>query len=828
MFAVDEDSEPQAGHKKPRLPNACTHCRSKKIKCDSAIMPNNICSNCIAYDIECTREPMKKRRPRIGPSPRSIHTTVDAILSTRRRFEVPKDPAIVKGILVDLANYVRVLEEDIARLRQELGQKSPSAQDDSSLVLSQPHSQRETFQSVHDLSDADDPVDELTRDFKVFGYYDNSIRHYGATSTRHFIESALDVKKEYTSDARLVDIHTSFKRREFWSIQPWQKIKSDNPPPFEFPPGDLMTELIELYFTQSNPYLPILYRPSFLQSMSEGVHLRDRYFGALVLAVCALGARFSDDPRVLEDYTTSKHSSGWKWIHQIPPMKQSFDEPPSLHEVQFYTVYIMFMSSTTTPEACWVIISTGIRLLQDVGAHRRQVTNTKPSVETESWKRVFWLLYSVDILTSTLLGRPRAMSQNDCDADLPIDCDDDCWEQPDPHLVFQQPTGKPSSMAYWICFLKLMNIADLMLHTIHSVKQSDIWSAAFGLSKQERNEKIISEIDSLLNKWVDEIPYHLKWDPDREDILHFDQSVLLYTTYYAIQILAHRPFIPGSGENSQSSIPSLAICANAARFCIHIVQVQQQRKTGVFFVPSVMFSLFNAAIVLLVNTWMGKQLMGAALNISKDLAEVHWVISTLHLYEDRWDQAGRLADVLDEVVSISHFDYPSGQPEQSSSRKRLRVEENPDNFLSFGASTPALNEGSSGITTTTPSVSVDGGSNHPMGLETLGGLQHPLNTNKLRTFPVYEPLQDWSVYQDAHDPTSSWAMTNDNPLGPYATASQSAMDFTEGSPGMSGPYEQSLGGETYNYNPTQIDSEEWASYMAAIDEILQAANSRGV
>lgn len=35
-----------------------------------------------------------------------------------------------------------------------------------------------------------------------------------------------------------------------------------------------------------------------------------------------------------------------------------------------------------------------------------------------------------------------------------------------------------------------------------------MWSATMGFSKKDWNERIVSEVDSLLNKWIDEIPDH--------------------------------------------------------------------------------------------------------------------------------------------------------------------------------------------------------------------------------------------------------------------------------------------------------------------------------
>lgn len=109
-------------------------------------------------------------------------------------------------------------------------------------------------------------------------------------------------------------------------------------PAFEFPPDDLIADLVDLYFTHFNSILIFVSRPTFLKSLTEGLHLKDRHFGELVLAVCAVGARFSNDPRNLDDNTTSEQSIGWRWIRQIQPFKSSYTGYPTVNEIQMYAV----------------------------------------------------------------------------------------------------------------------------------------------------------------------------------------------------------------------------------------------------------------------------------------------------------------------------------------------------------------------------------------------------------------------------------------------------------------------------------------------------------
>ncbi len=69
----------------------------------------------------------------------------------------------------------------------------------------------------------------------------------------------------------------------------------------------------------------------------------------------------------------------------------------------------------------------------------------------------------------------------------------------------------------------------------------------------------------------------VKWDPLREDMTFLTQSATLYAEYYTIQIMVHRLFISSPRRPSPSSFPSLTICTNAARSCIHVLYVQFQR-----------------------------------------------------------------------------------------------------------------------------------------------------------------------------------------------------------------------------------------------------------
>lgn len=60
------------------------------------------------------------------------------------------------------------------------------------------------------------------------------------------------------------------------------------------------------------------------------------------------------------------------------------------------------------------------------------------------------------------------------DVDLPIECDDEYWENPDPETAFKQPPGKPANASFFICLIKLNQILAFALRTIVRVRFADL------------------------------------------------------------------------------------------------------------------------------------------------------------------------------------------------------------------------------------------------------------------------------------------------------------------------------------------------------------------
>ncbi|KAF7375418.1 Zn(2)-C6 fungal-type domain-containing protein [Mycena sanguinolenta] len=406
------------------------------------------------------------------------------------------------------------------------------------------------------------------------------------------------------------------RRLQYWTWRPLKDL-SRRTSPFEFPPKPLMTELIDLYFTRQNIYMPVLHRPTFERGIMENLHLRDDGFAATVLLVCATGSRWSLDMSMAEKGL----ACGWGVVSQVgyPLFRQA-----DLYDLQYYC---------------------------DIGVHRRKAHIEVPSVERELFKRAFWVLMCQDRIMSAGKGRTCALHHEDFDIDQPLEVDDEYWEHPT--RPFQQPAGKPSQIAYFNAIIHLTHILSLSLKTLYSLnKMPTLFSSC-----KDWDEHAVPELDSALNDWHEKIPDHLRWNPARQDPLFFDQSVALHGWYYNTQILIHRPLIPMVRKSTPMGLPSLASCTNAARACANILHCQKQRTGNVPIVVN-LSAAFTSALVLLLNVWSGKR-TGLLPDPGREMANVYKCMEVIRLCEGRWQIAGIIWDILAELASAREVKLPN-------------------------------------------------------------------------------------------------------------------------------------------------------------------------
>ncbi|KAJ7801300.1 fungal-specific transcription factor domain-containing protein [Mycena olivaceomarginata] len=427
-----------------------------------------------------------------------------------------------------------------------------------------------------------------------------SSRYFGAASSFALANSAIAAKRRSLGRPILNNV----RRPLFWDVLPWEKEEYAIRPNYVFPDSDLIDSLLHIFWANINPTLPILHRPSFERSVAEGLHLTNAEFGGTLLAVLACGlAGYSNDPRVFVDDDRG-FSAGWKFANQIRILRKLFE--PTIHEVQMYCVLTLYSLSLSEPQVSWLYLGLGIRFLQQRGEHRRKLPEGREwSQEDELWRRAFWSFVALDRYMAAFLGRPMALHSEEYDAELPLEVDDEYWDQ-----GFTRPPGKPSKLSYFICNLRLYEIMGDVMRRLYGSKKSKL---LMGWDGPDWEPRTVAELDSAVNHFTDSIPAHLRWNPEHPPQgTFFDQSAILFIAYNYVRIAIHRQYI----QNATNAI-SLSICAGAARAVLHTADAWLRKRQRIP-LPNIINPVFVSGIILVLNLLATKR-AGLPLGKNEDL-----------------------------------------------------------------------------------------------------------------------------------------------------------------------------------------------------------------
>ncbi|KAI1791326.1 fungal-specific transcription factor domain-containing protein [Ganoderma leucocontextum] len=621
MSTEELEGQVRSQYKRQKHSRACEFCRRRKVGCDAADRADNCCSMCIAHGIECQYDPAAKMKRPTKKYVEALETRLTKVEDLLKKLQ--SDAALTE----DDSEY---LEDTLRPQRRPNVSKHPHPTWSSTIKVIYPR-------GVHPSTDSSEEIDPSDNEEGFATVTDVNFKGYtGKSSNFDLVRTVIGLKSTHTGTSTHIESDQSianFQKRIRPDVVTVVSMASNAAPPFEdqdFPPPDVMAEFVDLYFAHFNTYLALLHRPTFERDLKSGLHLYDRGFGAVVLLVCATGSAWAYGSLHGEPH----QPPGWHWFNKVSSTEFSLLARPRLYDVQACALMAAYVNTTNSPQGTLPILSLGIRMAQDVGAHRKKMYSATPTVEQELWKRAFWALVAMDRLASFGMGRQCIVHDEDFDLDPMTECDDEYWSHLDPSQAFRQPPSQPSKVAFCNTFIRLLKIEAFALRTVYTINKSKLFLGYVG---PEWKQRIVAEIDSSMNKWIDTIPFHLRWDPNREDDVFFNQSAILYANYYQLQIFVHRHFIPSPRRplaNANLSLPSMTICVNAARACLRVLEVQHRRAMAassgftLYVLTPLQMPLFTVGIMLLVYLWCGArdthatlEDVNVCLSILKDLAE---------------------------------------------------------------------------------------------------------------------------------------------------------------------------------------------------------------
>ncbi|KAI9484563.1 fungal-specific transcription factor domain-containing protein [Zychaea mexicana] len=599
--------------KRQRVSKACEQCRRKKVKCDGA---SPLCSNCVALDIQCTyKESTRKRGPPKG--------YIEAIEGRLHRLEALLGSIVQEGD----PRFQAVMNELNAPLETAYGELVRPRPMQRSVIAGFEEGGQNT--SIAEYRDAEElqrnPTDMGNSMTTIDSVNDNmcnlsidesgQLRYYGRSSGFYMLQGSKNFQNgsfQFGSDDA---IH---------SIQ--QRVD-----PFEMPPDDLSKHLLELYFEYFYPFIPLLHKKSFIESLNS----KDKPPSPLLLnAIYAVASRVSPDPRVRAD-PDHPDTAGDVFFERARLLLDFEWNNFRVSTVQSLLLMSSHQNGALKPTRGWIYSGMAFRMAQNLGLHRNCDTWNLSAAQKEDRKRAFFCCFVIDRLTCAMHGRAPMIDERDYDTPYPTEQDEDDLNR------------TPRIMDNFIALVKLCEILGDVLRDLYMVKGRK------QLSVMATPDSVISTLDRALNQWMAKLPPSLRYRPPNTRLAERAPAPALelcqvHMLFYTTLILLHRPFIPGPTQSIAPSVfPSASICTFAANKILDIAEsiFADGRLTNVNNYS--LYFMFTAGIIFIYNAASTDSMFSFEAKIS-----INKTMRAMDEVEKTWITSARHCNILGELAGL--------------------------------------------------------------------------------------------------------------------------------------------------------------------------------
>ncbi|PWN47701.1 hypothetical protein IE53DRAFT_390176 [Violaceomyces palustris] len=574
--AAEKNGEETDGkaRKRRRVVVACDTCRRKKVKCEGLPNPTNTCNNCSSYNYRCTftSEPDRSRgkyeileskvetllsalrsvAPHVaeqfergdlnisGPTgasapPQNVDPWKDygpSIEVKEAEGKMASEEAVVKDVYGPenvatnqggtwktdegaLSGTGKADKDPTKLSQQESGSLLPDLEDGRPRYFGK-SSTMSLFNDIHDGKDSRPPSPgPASRRASSFGQGDprgQALKDASTTGQEKALDAARHAKIKPLFPLNSKEWVQLLRRKNTVAVGRDDICTDEWFTRYTLPAPDLVSDLMEWYFSTLHPLMPIVHRQSLERDIAQGRPEKDSAFRGFVFTILAIAARFSKDPRVFADPsdpdTAGDHyAAASRLYHQV--------YAASLINVQVLLLTATFMHGSIGPGSSWTILGVAIRALQDIGLHQERALIDFTPFEQEIRRRVFWGAFVLDCIFAINMGRPAALRLSDCDVRLPLCVEDSALMQAEAGgPIPSPPNANAKVMSGFIHLIKLNILVQDVVQTLYSPR----WQKQNAMKKTGQTSQVraapeykdMALLSKRLDEWVAATPEHAR------------------------------------------------------------------------------------------------------------------------------------------------------------------------------------------------------------------------------------------------------------------------------------------------------------------------------
>jgi hypothetical protein len=236
----------------------------------------------------------------------------------------------------------------------------------------------------------------------------------------------------------------------------------------------------------------------------------------------------------------------------------------SMEDLQALTMICHYIRNAPKPGAGWLVTSWAMAFAVELGLHRSakawaESGPRKSIEEIELRKRVFWVLYQLQVGLSGKLGRPMPISYEDIDVEFPQAVNDN--NGPGPMKNFSD------------CSFQIGLVSPMV-----GVIIAEIYSTIYAVKQPPGSyEATVRRIDQEIQRWRESIPSELSPDSNPD----FESSVFVrYVQFWEQEmiLLLHHPSVCRSTDPAMIS-RNLDICLKSTKAMLIAVDGLRKLKS---------------------------------------------------------------------------------------------------------------------------------------------------------------------------------------------------------------------------------------------------------
>ncbi|WDK19873.1 fungal specific transcription factor domain-containing protein [Colletotrichum graminicola] len=495
------NSHQQAQHarqarRNPRLRLACSRCQRRKIRCDGQLPA---CNNCKKARVSCTDgESLRLRdlpRAQIANLKERIRWLEDIIRERCSDVDLSQGPPGDLDMQVDGdETFVPDSMIELSSGQPEANMTQQNARDVRGQSLASSESQLTTQPVRSEPRMVDTTASStLSHEIGMVSLGSSQDSKYIGPSSGYFL-------------ARLMLTSNRQDDQTAWPTRPQAPtftiptaLVEASHGPMPLPSKEHARQLAESYFDAINCQFPILHQPTFMNLLNQvydsGIETDRGATGIFqVFMVLALGSAVLSRRLRARLPGESYCLSAMQHFDRL-----SVDSSiPGLQCLLLLTIFTMHSPSMRLN--VWYLNYQCIAAVLDLGLQRDINTDSGISLlEQEMRTRIFWVVFSLDRMIATMMGRPIGLRDEACDLRLPQDIDDASLQN-----FEQQPqNAPPGRMAFSIHLFRLAKLNSEFKYVANSVVRKTpryAYPAVIDINEWQR------EMILQLDEWYEGIP----------------------------------------------------------------------------------------------------------------------------------------------------------------------------------------------------------------------------------------------------------------------------------------------------------------------------------